>query len=230
MKVWEQGADFMAELKADPEVRAALSEAEIEASFDLGYHTAARRHDLRAGVRRGVSVRGRAAFAPAARPAGAGAGPRQPAGRGVAARAASTTRIRGTRSGGWSARWSGPSSPPCPTRRGSRRCGAARVGLWDVIASAVRPGSLDSGDPRRRSMPTSRGWSARLPELRAVGFNGGTAARIGRRRLAGVAGPALVDLPSSSPAHAGMPFAEKLRRWSVLGRYLALRVQPALRR
>jgi adenylosuccinate lyase len=39
MKVWEQGADFKAELKADPEVRAALSEAEIEAEFDLGYHT-----------------------------------------------------------------------------------------------------------------------------------------------------------------------------------------------
>ncbi|MDT8344244.1 MAG: adenylosuccinate lyase [Thermohalobaculum sp.] len=39
MKVWEQGADFMAELKADPEVRVALSEAEIEEKFDLGHHT-----------------------------------------------------------------------------------------------------------------------------------------------------------------------------------------------
>ncbi len=39
MKVWEQGADFMAELKADPEVSAALSDAEIEDKFDLGYHT-----------------------------------------------------------------------------------------------------------------------------------------------------------------------------------------------
>ncbi|MDE3027051.1 MAG: adenylosuccinate lyase, partial [Paracoccaceae bacterium] len=40
MKVWEKGADFRGELKADPEVRAALSEAEIDANFDLGYHTA----------------------------------------------------------------------------------------------------------------------------------------------------------------------------------------------
>jgi adenylosuccinate lyase len=39
MKVWERGADFMAELKADPEVSAALSDAEIEEKFDLGYHT-----------------------------------------------------------------------------------------------------------------------------------------------------------------------------------------------
>jgi len=39
MKVWEEGADFMAELKADAEVVAALGEAGIEEKFDLGYHT-----------------------------------------------------------------------------------------------------------------------------------------------------------------------------------------------
>ncbi len=39
MRVWEQGADFAAELKADPEVSARLSDAEINDKFDLGYHT-----------------------------------------------------------------------------------------------------------------------------------------------------------------------------------------------
>ncbi len=39
MKVWEQGADFKTELLADPEVTAALSPAEINEKFDLGYHT-----------------------------------------------------------------------------------------------------------------------------------------------------------------------------------------------
>ena len=39
MKVWEHGADFLAELQADPEVTAALSPAEIAENFDLGYHT-----------------------------------------------------------------------------------------------------------------------------------------------------------------------------------------------
>jgi len=39
MKVWNEGADFQTELRADPEVRAALSEAEIAASFDLEHHT-----------------------------------------------------------------------------------------------------------------------------------------------------------------------------------------------
>jgi adenylosuccinate lyase len=40
MKVWRGEGDFLAFLKADPDVRAALSEAEIEENFDLGYHLA----------------------------------------------------------------------------------------------------------------------------------------------------------------------------------------------
>jgi len=39
MKVWEQGKDFKTELLADPDVTKALSRAEIEAKFDIGYHT-----------------------------------------------------------------------------------------------------------------------------------------------------------------------------------------------
>jgi len=39
MKVWEQGKDFLDELLADEEVRAALGEAGIREKFDLGYHT-----------------------------------------------------------------------------------------------------------------------------------------------------------------------------------------------
>jgi len=39
MKVWSEGADFLALLRADPEVAAALPEAEIAACFDETYHT-----------------------------------------------------------------------------------------------------------------------------------------------------------------------------------------------
>ncbi len=39
MKVWEEGRDFRQELLSDPEVRAVLSEEEINEKFDLGYHT-----------------------------------------------------------------------------------------------------------------------------------------------------------------------------------------------
>lgn len=39
MKVWEAGADFKTELLKDAEVTAALTPAEIEEKFDIGYHT-----------------------------------------------------------------------------------------------------------------------------------------------------------------------------------------------
>jgi adenylosuccinate lyase len=39
MRVWEQGADFLTELKADPEVMAKMTADEIEDKFDLAYHT-----------------------------------------------------------------------------------------------------------------------------------------------------------------------------------------------
>ena len=39
MKVWQENKDFLAELMADPEVTAALSEDAIRDQFDLGYHT-----------------------------------------------------------------------------------------------------------------------------------------------------------------------------------------------
>ena len=38
MRVWEEGADFLTELKGDAEVAARLSDAEIDELFDLGYH------------------------------------------------------------------------------------------------------------------------------------------------------------------------------------------------
>jgi adenylosuccinate lyase len=39
MQVWEGGADFAAELRADPQVAAALPGAELDALFDLAHHT-----------------------------------------------------------------------------------------------------------------------------------------------------------------------------------------------
>lgn len=38
MKTWEEGKDFLAELKADRDVTARLSAGDLEAMFDLGYH------------------------------------------------------------------------------------------------------------------------------------------------------------------------------------------------
>jgi TDG/mug DNA glycosylase family protein len=61
---------------------------------------------------------------------------------------------------------------------------------------------------------------ATLPQLRAVAFNGKTSARIGRVQLDGTA-LALIDLPSSSPAHASLSFAQKREQWLKLQQFLA---------
>ncbi|RZJ05142.1 MAG: DNA-deoxyinosine glycosylase [Brevundimonas sp.] len=91
---------------------------------------------------------------------------------------------------------------------------SAGVGLWDVIARADRPGSLDTAIRDAETADLNR-LALGLPHLKAVAFNGGTAARIGRRTLDLPAEVQLIDLPSSSPAHT-RPFASKTEAWSVL--------------
>ena len=98
---------------------------------------------------------------------------------------------------------------------------AAGVGLWDVIASATRPGSLDTAIRDVEAADLNQ-LIETLPRLRAVAFNGGTAARIGRRSLTLHAGVDLIDLPSSSPAYT-RPLSEKAAAWSVLSKALAAR-------
>lgn len=96
---------------------------------------------------------------------------------------------------------------------------AAGIGLWDTVASAQRKGSLDAAIREAEHAPLAE-LVAGLPELRAVAFNGGTSAGIGRRVL-GAASLRLVDLPSSSPAYAAMTFAEKRNRWLIIEQFLA---------
>jgi hypoxanthine-DNA glycosylase len=95
----------------------------------------------------------------------------------------------------------------------------ARVGLWDTVASATRDGSLDA-TIRLHEASDLAALIPQLPELRALGFNGKTSARIGRRQLASAPGLALVDLPSSSPAYASLGFEKKREAWLALAAYL----------
>jgi hypoxanthine-DNA glycosylase len=95
----------------------------------------------------------------------------------------------------------------------------AGVGLWDTVAAGMREGSLDAAI-RLHEASDLAALAATLPELRAIGFNGATSARIGRRALAQAHGIALVDLPSSSPAYASLSFERKREAWLPLRRYL----------
>lgn len=96
---------------------------------------------------------------------------------------------------------------------------AAKVGLWDTVASAQRSGSLDAAIREAEHNPLAE-LAASLPDLRAVGFNGKTSARIGMPQLAHTK-LALIPLPSSSPAHASMRLAEKEKLWGQLREFLA---------
>lgn len=110
-----------------------------------------------------------------------------------------------------------------------RRLVAAGVGLWDVLESSIRPGSLDANI--RSDTATANDFASFVAghaRLERLIFNGRAAETLFMRKVAG-ADPALcrdlrlVSLPSTSPANAAMPFAEKLRRWSLVTGGLAVR-------
>lgn len=89
------------------------------------------------------------------------------------------------------------------------------VGLWDVVAEAHRPGSLDS-QIRDRDDNDLLGLLTRFPSVTAIAFNGGTATRLGLKVLGEHATRyRIVSLPSSSPAYT-LPYADKLLRWREL--------------
>jgi len=90
----------------------------------------------------------------------------------------------------------------------------AGIGLWDTVAAATREGSLDQAI-RLHEASDLKGLAATLPELRAIGFNGGKSAAIGRAQLRSRDDLVLIDLPSSSPAFT-LRFETKLERWMAL--------------
>lgn len=92
---------------------------------------------------------------------------------------------------------------------------ARRIALWDVVGEAQREGSLDGALRDVRANPLGA-FVARYPRLRAIAFNGQTAAQIGRRALGESAELLLVDLPSSSPAYT-LAYRAKAERWALLG-------------
>ncbi|HEU4373360.1 MAG TPA: DNA-deoxyinosine glycosylase [Telluria sp.] len=96
---------------------------------------------------------------------------------------------------------------------------ASGVGLWDVVAEARREGSLDS-QIRDHAGNDLLGLIGGLPNLAAIAFNGGTAARLGLKALGEHASRYdIVLLPSSSPAYT-LAYAEKLTVWRNLRRHV----------
>jgi len=99
------------------------------------------------------------------------------------------------------------------------RLAERRVGLWDVVAFAERPGSLDQAIRGAGHNPIDR-LRHDFPLVRALAFNGGTAAKLGRRLIGEPEGVTLLDLPSSSAAYT-QPLADKALAWSRLAEFVA---------
>ena len=98
-----------------------------------------------------------------------------------------------------------------------RMLSEAGVALWDVCATANRPGSLDLSIRHDTVVPNE--FAAFLkahPQLKLICFNGAKAATLFRKHVKLNGAIRYVDLPSTSPAHAAMSFAEKVKRWSVI--------------
>jgi hypoxanthine-DNA glycosylase len=93
----------------------------------------------------------------------------------------------------------------------------AGIAIWDVLAAAERPGSLDA-DIVRSSVRVNDipGLLGRHRSIELVAFNGKAAAAIYRRHFgATVLHPRvrLQSLPSTSPAYASMAVEQKLVHW-----------------
>ena len=99
------------------------------------------------------------------------------------------------------------------------RLAERRIGLWDVVASAHRRGSLDQAIRNAGHNPVAQ-LIEDHPGLRAIAFNGATAAAAGRKLLAEVSGIALIELPSSSAANT-RSVAEKAAAWARLAEFCA---------
>jgi len=113
-----------------------------------------------------------------------------------------------------------PASAPYGERGATLR--TAGIALWDVLRSCRRESSLDADIVAESIVPNDiAGFLFDHPAVRCVYFNGSTAESLYRKYVwqqLGAQSRRLphVRLPSTSPAHACMRPAAKLRHWSVI--------------
>jgi len=104
-----------------------------------------------------------------------------------------------------------------PYQQRLRGLKSAGIALWDVLESCVRDGSLDADIV----YPATNDFAAffvRHPHITYVFFNGAKAEQcfISQVVLPSSVKLILQRLPSTSPAHAGMRYQEKLSAWQTV--------------
>ncbi len=105
--------------------------------------------------------------------------------------------------------------PDIPYENRLRLLKSSRIALWDVLASCERKTSLDS-HIRKESANDFKSFFGQHPHIAQVFFNGSKAEQCFRKFVQDKqALPPLKfhRLPSTSPAHAGMRYEDKLQAW-----------------
>ncbi len=111
--------------------------------------------------------------------------------------------------------------PGCPYEFRVDRVRSAGIAIWDVLKTCFRASSLDSAIEASSVVPNDLpGFLAGHPHIRRVCFNGAKAellyTRHVRPHLTGQPQLHYLRLPSTSPANASVPRAEKLRAWQAI--------------
>ncbi len=91
------------------------------------------------------------------------------------------------------------------------------IALWDVLASSVRPGSMDADIQSETAIANDfSGFLFDHEALKLICFNGQKAAQMFTRMVhLSLDGNELrfASLPSTSPAYASMSYVDKLAKW-----------------
>jgi double-stranded uracil-DNA glycosylase len=100
------------------------------------------------------------------------------------------------------------------------------VAVWDVLRECYREGSLDTSIHVESESPNDiAGFLRRQPGVHSIFFNGSKAETAFRRHALPQVAKLQREfhytrLPSTSPAHAGRTFAQKLAAWRAVARSL----------
>jgi len=95
---------------------------------------------------------------------------------------------------------------------------AAGIAVWDVLASCTRASSLDADiDPATLVVNDFDAFYRAHPHVTQVFFNGALAEKFYLKHVTPINRTIHYQrLPSTSPAHAGMAYAQKLAHWRTI--------------
>jgi hypoxanthine-DNA glycosylase len=105
--------------------------------------------------------------------------------------------------------------PHLPYEERLHKLTEARIALWDVLASCERESSLDTHIRNEKANDFAT-FFVQHPHITHVFFNGAKAEQSFNKFVLEIQKlPPLIfqRLPSTSPAHAGMRYADKLQAW-----------------